>query len=159
MNHVLANLVSKKATNRQTIELLGKPEHLITRYPLSADKPSKKRRFASPSWIRDVGAFPVSWETEPREGMRELFSFPFFADQLWVNRNRRLMHLLVFAAIIAQKDRNVLLNDLTGLQSRYTPNLLQGYTDVSLTKRYFHSLSRIRYGFAALLYLITPRVA
>jgi hypothetical protein len=47
--------------------------------------------------------------------MKEPFSFSFVADQLCVNWNRQLVHLLALAAIIAQQDENLFLNDLSGL--------------------------------------------
>jgi hypothetical protein len=40
------------------------------------------------------------------------------------------MHLLAFAARIAQMHEDLLLNDLSHLQSRYARNLLQSYLNL-----------------------------
>jgi hypothetical protein len=82
---------------------------------------------------QDIAAFSVSRETEPRERTRQVFSFPFFADQLCVNWK-------LFAAIIAKKDENLVLNDLSRLQARYARNLLQSYLNAQSTARHFLSL-------------------
>jgi hypothetical protein len=85
-----------------------------------------------------VGASHVSWGTEPRERGREFFSFAFFRSRLCANLNCRLIHLLAFAAIIAQNRQNLVLNHLSHLQSRRARDLLQSYLNVqSISMNFF----------------------
>jgi hypothetical protein len=71
--------------------------------------------------------------------MKEFPSFIFVTDKVCVNWNRRPVHLLALAAIMAQKHENLLWNRLSHLQTRYARNLLHNYLNLPLTPQNFPS--------------------